>query len=79
MTPHATNQMRRHRLRLTDILRTISGPDLHFIETGRHTAERRIASGCLLRVVYLLRPHPVVITTLRLPSVGQQALADKEG
>ena len=66
LTPHATNQMRRHRVRLTDILRTVTEPDLHFVENGRHTAERRTASGYLLRVVYLLRPHPVVITVLRM-------------
>ena len=70
LTPHATNQMRRHRVRLTDILHTLSQPDLHSVQDGRHIAERRTSSGCLLRVVYLLRPHPVVITVLRVPVSG---------
>ncbi len=70
LTPHATNQMRRHRVRLTDILHTLSQPDLHSIQDGRHIAERRTSSGCLLRVVYLLRPYPVVITVLRISDPG---------
>jgi hypothetical protein len=67
LTPHATNQMRRHCLRLTDILKALAHPDRHFVKDGRQVAERRTPSGDLLQVVYVRRPHPVVITVRRVP------------
>ena len=66
MTPNATQQLRRHRVRLTDVLKTISRSEHHFMQDGRHIAERCTASGSLLRVVYLRRPYPVIITVVRV-------------
>ena len=69
MTPHATHQMRRGRIQLTAILQTLAHPDQRAVQAdGRQVAERRISSNELLRVVFKLRPHPVVITVLRVAS-----------
>ena len=69
MTPHATHQMRRGRIQLTAILETLAHPDQCAVQDGgRQMAERRISSNELLRVVFMLRPHPVVITVLRVAS-----------
>lgn len=67
MTPNATQKMRRHRVRLTDILRTITQSAAHCMQDGRHVAERRTSSGGLLRVVDLRRPYPVIIIVLLAP------------
>ena len=68
VTPNATQQMRRYRVRLTDVLRTISRSEQHSMQDGRHVAERCTASGSLLRVVYVRRPYPVIITVVRVVS-----------
>ena len=70
LTPHATHQMRRGRIELTAILKTLAHPDQCAVQAGgRQVAERRVSSTELLRVVFVLRPHPVVITVLRVASL----------
>ena len=69
LTPHATHQMRRGRIQLTAILKTLAHPDQRAVQAGgRHITERRISSTELLRVVFKLKPYPVVITVLRVAS-----------
>ena len=76
LTPHATHQMRRGRIQLTAILKTLAHPDQRAVQAdGRQVAERRLSSTELLRVVFMLRPHPVVITVLKVASVLPSAAA----
>ena len=78
VTPNATQQMRRYHVRLTDVLETISRSEQHSMQGRRHVAERRTASGELLRVVYLRRPYPVIITVLRVQELPKVLPATEE-
>ena len=85
MTPHATHQMRRGRIQLTAILETLAHPDQCAVQDGsRQVAERRISSNEVLRVIFKLKPYPLVITVLRVASPlslsdeGREELGDME-
>ena len=78
VTPNATQQMLRHRVRLTDVLKTISQSEQHSMQDGRHIAERYTSSGSLLRVVYIRRPYPVIITVLWVQECPEMFLVIKE-